>query len=78
VPIALPTVPEPVLRDAVRDAIPFLERVVNRGYANSEGGDVANHGSATSIVRHVANYLAASAAVVGGGVSPSGERFEVG
>jgi SAM-dependent methyltransferase len=65
VPIALPTVPEPVLRDAVRDAIPFLERVVNRGYANSEGGDVAND-------------LAASAAVFGAGVPAGADLLDVG
>lgn len=30
------------------------------GYANAEGGDVAANGSARSLVRHVANYLAAA------------------
>ncbi|MFP5309226.1 MAG: class I SAM-dependent methyltransferase [Actinomycetes bacterium] len=77
-PTALPTLPEPALRDAVRDAVPFLARVVDHGYANAEGGDVANHGSATSIVRHVANYLLASEAIAGAGVPAGADLLDVG
>ncbi|HUH08194.1 MAG TPA: hypothetical protein VML96_10370, partial [Egibacteraceae bacterium] len=48
---------------AVRQAYSFLERAAAaRGgdWVNAEGGDVGVHGSHRSVVRHVANYLAAA------------------
>jgi SAM-dependent methyltransferase len=56
----------PPLRDlagAATQVHPFLERAAaarGRVYVNHEGGDVAGHGSHRSLLRHLANYLAAA------------------
>lgn len=51
------------LAEAVSEVVSLSERVeAARGgrYANAEGGDVVANGSARSLARHVANYLAAA------------------
>lgn len=51
------------LPGAVAAARPWLTRAAaarGRGFVNVEGGDVGSHGSHRSVVRHVANYLAAA------------------
>ncbi len=60
------TLPAPSLRGlptAVDEVTALSERLADArasDYANAEGGDVAANGSARSLVRHVANYLAAA------------------
>lgn len=58
--------PAPSLRGlpaAVGEVTALSKRLADArasGYANAEGGDVAANGSSRSLVRHVANYLAAA------------------
>ena len=76
----LPTPRLDGLAAAVREAGHYLDRVHRHredAFLNEEGGDVGSWPSLTSLVRHVANYLAAASVaqqigVTGGGVTDVG------
>lgn len=64
----------------VASALPFLNRVIEverAGEVNVQGGDVGGFGSPTLVVRHVANYHAATDAVTTLG-APDGPVLDVG
>lgn len=64
----------------VASALPFLNRAIARSHdvaLNVEGGDVGGFGSPLLVARHVANYQAATDAVVALG-APDGGVLDVG